>query len=124
VENEPRLLSMTAEWLRGLGYTVQACASADEAAALLASRDFDLLFTDAVMPGALDGMDLVVRARELDPAQPVVLTSGFSAHHAEQRRDMALGYLQKPYSKSELAQTVRRGLDHGPHHPRATEARP
>ncbi|HUS24937.1 MAG TPA: PAS domain S-box protein [Candidatus Binatia bacterium] len=112
VENEVALLDVVEQWLRDLGYQVVATDSGERAAEILkGDEDFELLFTDVVMPGPLDGVDLARLSRQVRPHLAVVVTSGFSERYEEHRRSLDAAFLQKPYSKSELALALRRALD-------------
>ena len=99
-----------------LGYTVRQADGADPALALLSGADqVDLLFTDVVMPGTMDGLDLAYQARQLRPGLRVLLTSGFPGVRGAGRRmaDSPFRLLGKPYALKELAQVVRLVLDSG-----------
>ena len=63
---------------RTLGFVVERVASAREAFAKLAAdgRDVDLIFSDVVMPGSINGVDLARELKRLRPELPVLLTSG------------------------------------------------
>ncbi|MCW5772103.1 MAG: response regulator, partial [Rhodospirillaceae bacterium] len=96
------------------GYDVVAAENAEEALAILArDGNFDLLFTDVVMPGGANGYDLARHARQLRPGLKVLLTSGFHAHSlaAKERDGKANPLLMKPYRRTELAAKVRAVLD-------------
>jgi CheY-like chemotaxis protein len=75
----------------------------------------DVLFTDIVMPGGLSGWELADRARALQPALRVLLTSGYPmetmAMHDQQHVERFI--LNKPYRKAELARRLR-ALLNGP----------
>jgi PAS domain S-box-containing protein len=100
--------------LRSLGYEVISTRDGPEALDTLKRiPDFDLLFTDVVMPGGLNGRQLAEKARELRPELPVLFTSGYTenaiAHHG--RLDHGVHLLNKPYRREELAAKVRLGLE-------------
>jgi len=106
VDDEETLLEVTGEWLRRLGYRVTVKTSPVEALELLRSQTYDLLLTDATMPG-MSGMDLAQQGLLLHPGMKVLVASGFAENLAH------CGYivLEKPYSRDQLAQAVRRVLD-------------
>ena len=81
VEDEPLTREGLAEMLGDAGYEVTATCTGDEAAILVAHTAFDLLLTDVVMPGAIDGIGLAQHAREVHPGLPVVFVSGRAAVH-------------------------------------------
>ena len=83
VEDEPDVQKVILRQLRGLDLNISHAASGDEAYTRLASGYRpDILLTDIVMPGVLQGPDLVKRAREFKPDIQVVLISGYPKEHA------------------------------------------
>jgi PAS domain S-box-containing protein len=97
-----------------LGYTVAAAASAAEALEIIAqSPRFDLLFTDVVMPGEMNGRQLAETALEQQPGLKVLLASGYSEDPLmrERRQQNPMNFIGKPYRRADLAQTIRRILD-------------
>jgi len=85
-----------------VGHTATRAANANEALNILEARraEFDLVFTDVVMPG-MDGVELARRIRERWPDLPVALTSGYS-HVLAADGSHGFELLQKPYSIQEL----------------------
>src|SRR5678816_2562832 len=72
VEDEETVRAIVGEQLRGLGYDVQLAGDADQALALLRSHRFDLVLTDVVMPGRLNGKDLADEVERSWPGTRVV----------------------------------------------------
>ena len=112
VEDDLAVRRVVERQLTDLGYWV---AAADRAAAALDVLDrevIDLLFTDIVMPGGLDGVELARLARERSPSLKVLLTSGFPDVRTGQTLAFAesLRLLSKPYSRDELAHALREAL--------------
>jgi CheY-like chemotaxis protein len=97
-----------------LGYQVLVAEDGVEALdKLKATPDVQLLFTDVVMPGGLNGLDVAAEARKLRPELPVLLTTGYS-DPSMRRRDLmgpGMSWLNKPYLPEELAAKVRAALD-------------
>ena len=88
--------------------------SALPALAILSGPDaVDLLFTDVVMPGVMDGLDLAYRATQMRQGLKVLLTSGFPGGRGADQRvaDSPFRLLGKPYSLMELAQALRMVLE-------------
>ncbi|WP_092021602.1 ATP-binding protein [Bradyrhizobium sp. OK095] len=100
--------------LESLGYRVIPAVNAAEALAIAAEgTPFDLLFTDIVMAGALNGRELADEMVAARPSLRVLFTSGY-AHdvpHGPGHATMGAPLLAKPYRKAELARMLRRSLD-------------
>lgn len=106
VEDEPMVQSMIMKLLNRLGYTVLAASTGPEGLELLKTRpDIDLLFTDMMMPGGIDGYQLAEMARQENPNIRVILSSGYSDRLAGTRERTPEGYwiLTKPYIRAQLA---------------------
>jgi PAS domain S-box-containing protein len=100
--------------LESLGYKVIAAANAAQALELVNSgAAFDLLFTDIVMPGAMNGRQLAEKVAELRRPLRVLYTSGntFGAFDSKGPLGENVLLLTKPYRKAELARIVRLSLD-------------
>ena len=113
VEDDPELRDLAADLLDFLGYRTMVAASGEAALAVLkAERGIDLIFTDLVMPGKLDGLALAAAARRLDPTVKIVFTSGFLGHAALRQRLPARDevFVQKPYRARDLAAAIERAL--------------
>ncbi len=114
VEDDDLVRSHVDKQLRGLGYRVVAVANGPEALEVLGKiADFDLLFTDVVMPRGMNGQQLAAEARRLRPGLPVLFTSGYTEnaiiHHG--RLDPGVHLLNKRYRREEMARKVREVLD-------------
>ncbi|WP_420888284.1 response regulator [Bradyrhizobium brasilense] len=72
----------------------------------------DLLFTDVIMPGAMNGRDLATEARKRRPGLRVLFTSGYTDDAIDQDGKLVQGilFLAKPYSRAELARMLRVAL--------------
>jgi signal transduction histidine kinase len=105
VEDDPGVLALTIEMLSGLGYNVLTASNAAQALRHLNSDEpIDLLFTDVVMPGGMNGVHLARAAREKRPGIRILLTSGFPGTTVN---DHELPLLDKPYAPSTLAAVLR-----------------
>jgi CheY-like chemotaxis protein len=103
-----------ASLLRSLGYAVTIARDGLEALAFLESCiKLDLLFTDVIMPGGINGPELARRAQALRPGLPVLYTSGYTenaiVHHG--KVDRGINLLHKPYDRHTLARKIRSTLE-------------
>ncbi len=110
VEDDDLVREYVEGQLLGLGYQVVTTANATEALEHLRSpRPFELLFTDVMMPGEMNGRQLAEVAIALRPGLKVLYTSGYTenaiVHHG--RLDPGVHLLSKPYRRDELAQKLR-----------------
>jgi CheY-like chemotaxis protein len=112
VEDNAALRRIAVRQIRSLGYRVVEAAGAAEALAMLGREGVDLLFTDVVMPGGMDGFALAQATRIRWPAMRILLTSGFPASELLEAYEVS-GYrvLNKPYIKDDLAQLLRAALN-------------
>lgn len=113
VEDNADVRAVTVGQLEALGYEVVAVAGGAEArAALTPSHGFDLVFSDVVMAGGINGFELAAWIGEQHPRLPVLLASGYPDGVIEagtgRRRSPPL--LRKPYSRAELASRLRATL--------------
>jgi CheY-like chemotaxis protein len=114
VEDNENLRRATIRQLKSLGYHVREANLAEAALAILIGGDpVDLLFTDVMMPGAMDGLDLAEESARLRPGLRILLTSGFAGVREPDRRIAESNFplLTKPYRRDRLAETVRAVLD-------------
>jgi PAS domain S-box-containing protein len=102
VEDNSQVAEFAIALLRELGHQVEHCASAHDALQFL-ERDaqFDAIFSDLVMPGGLDGLDLARIVRERWPALPILLATGYSDSVERAARE-GFPILSKPYHPTEL----------------------
>ena len=107
VEDDRAVLSVTVEFLQGLGYqVVTAQTAADALAVLKADPGVDLMFSDVIMPGGMDGIGLARLAQAERPDLQVLLTSGFTGDRAlATTPDYPI--LDKPYDNADLARKLR-----------------
>jgi DNA-binding NtrC family response regulator len=112
LDDEPRMVDIIGMVLRREGYDVQPFSEPAAALGALEKQPFDLLLTDLKMPG-LDGVDVLTRARELDPELPVILITAHATLQTavEAMRRGAFDYVEKPFDNTELKTLVKRALD-------------
>jgi len=117
VEDQPDIAALAEAILSGSGYRVVTAATADDALALIdRGARVDLLFSDLIMPGAMNGVMLAREARRRLPGLRVLLATGFAAELAGQEGMPAGEFevLAKPYRRAELLGRVREILDRPP----------
>ena len=116
VEDDSEVLGMAVESLEELRYNVVVARDAREALEHLNGLErIDILFSDVVMPGGMNGTQLAVEARRLRPGLKVLLTSGYVAD-LDDDQTVARGempVLNKPYRRDELARSLRLVLTGG-----------
>jgi CheY-like chemotaxis protein/anti-sigma regulatory factor (Ser/Thr protein kinase) len=101
VEDEPSVRAVAVETLRQLGFaTLEAADAAQAMLCLEGPERIDLLFSDVVMPGAMNGMALAEVAQSLRPEIKVLLTSGYNP--AMETARLRFPLLQKPYHSAQL----------------------
>ncbi|PWG64379.1 ATP-binding protein [Spiribacter halobius] len=112
VEDDALVREHTADVLQGLGYRVTSARDGREALGMLrGASDFDLLFSDVVMPGGLDGYALAEAVGRVRPGLPVLLTSGYPDRvQAHDDAGTSAHFLRKPYRRAELAAKLREVL--------------
>jgi len=114
VEDDRDVRQYVTVQLESLGYKVVPAANATEALAIAASgTPFDLLFTDIVMAGGINGRELADQMVAARPSLRVLFTSGYAhdSQHTPGSATMGAPLLAKPYRKAELARMLRRSLD-------------
>jgi PAS domain S-box-containing protein len=110
VDDEPDLLETTAELFRSMDYEVFTAQNGRDALEILDSApDIKILFTDIVMPGEINGVELARATQRLYPHIKIILVSGharpaLAAKHGELDD---LVFINKPYRFSELAKQLR-----------------
>ena len=114
VEDDLLVRNYVMTHLAALGYTAYAAATAAEAMAMVYDDlEFDLLFTDVILSGGIDGRQLAETLRKCRPGLKVLFTSGYTenaiVHHG--RLDAGVHLLVKPYRRAELARMLRLVLD-------------
>ena len=105
MDDSAEVAEVTSSLFEQLGYATVYRDSAEEALSLLADgAKFDLVFSDIVMPGTIDGVGLTREIRSRYPKLPVVLTTGYS--DAAQAAPSDLRILRKPFDTDSLRDFV------------------
>ncbi|SHL22311.1 PAS domain S-box-containing protein [Bradyrhizobium lablabi] len=110
VEDDPLVRAYVNTQLQSLGYKTLSAANGTDALAIADSgAAFDLLFTDVIMPGGMNGRQLAVEMAKRRARLRVLFTSGYTenaiVHHG--RLDSGVLLLAKPYRKLDLARMLR-----------------
>jgi len=104
VEDNPEVATVSSGLLEQLGYTVRRVADAEAALREIELDGIDLVFSDIVMPGKMDGLGLARHLKAVRPGLPILLTSGYSDAALNVRGDFPI--LRKPYEIHELSQAI------------------
>ncbi len=105
VEDNPDVSDVAVRMLRQLGYDVSAASDAASALALLETQHFDLVVSDIVMGGGMDGLALAKVIRERKPRLPVLLMTGYS-RAASTTADFPV--LRKPFDLADIGRSAAR----------------
>ncbi len=108
VEDDPEVADATLALLGNLGCEATLAHDAQEAMGH-ALECYDLVFSDVVMPGPVDGIGLARHIREQRPDMPVLLASGYVVA-PERLQGLSISVLAKPYTQEELRQALARLL--------------
>jgi len=107
VEDNPAVAEVATAYLQQLGYMVKQVGSAPEALELLGNDPkIDLVFSDILMPGGINGLELGHAIRTQYPAMPVLLSTGYSGSASDAVRQ-GFVVLQKPFDIAALEQALR-----------------
>jgi CheY-like chemotaxis protein len=104
VEDNPDVASASAGLLEELGYRVRITNNAEGALKAIETEGIDLVFSDIVMPGKMDGLSLAKALRAKHPDLPVLLTTGYSEALVGGQTEFLI--LRKPYAIHELSQAL------------------
>ena len=113
VEDDPLVRSYVLTQIKSLGYRTLSASNGPEALAVLHGPEkIDLLFTDVIMPGSINGRELSIEAAKLRPGLKVLFTSGYTENAIDHdgRLDQGVQLLKKPYRRSDLAGALRIAL--------------
>lgn len=115
VEDQPEVRAHVEKLLIRMGYVVIAAADGREALELMCSgHEFDLLFTDVILPGGTNGQQLAEEVRKIDPRVKVLFTSGYPAfafEHLGLDEMDNLKLIKKPYRSIDLKAALADVLD-------------
>jgi signal transduction histidine kinase/CheY-like chemotaxis protein len=106
VEDDDSVAAVVCEMIVNLGYRTVRVGTAREALEALeqGQSNFDIIFSDIMMPGTMNGIDLARAVRQRIPGLPIVLTTGYAGLAASV--DTEFSVLHKPYGPEQLRQTL------------------
>jgi signal transduction histidine kinase/ActR/RegA family two-component response regulator len=111
VEDDDEVAALVAEMLGELGFQVVRAATAAAALGALANgRTVDLVFSDIMMPGGMNGVELAKEIRQRRNDLPILLTSGYSEAAKQAAEAQGIKILRKPYQLAELEEALRRTM--------------
>jgi len=113
VEDDIMVRRYVVAQIQSLGYRTFAAGNAGEALALIDQGEaIDLLFTDVIMPGSINGWQLAIEALNRRPSLKMLFTSGYAEKTLldDRRLDAGALLLAKPYRKADLAKMIRSAL--------------
>jgi CheY-like chemotaxis protein len=104
VEDNPDVASVSAGLLEQLGYTVRRVPDAEAALREVERDGIDLVFSDIVMPGRMDGLSLARRLKDIRPNLPILLATGYANMAVDVRGKFPI--IRKPYEIHQLSQAI------------------
>ncbi len=110
VEDNEDVRELAESMLDSAGYAVVSAPSGEEALTLLDNdKEIDLVFTDVLMPGGMNGLQLADQVRERRPGTPILITTGYMDElpAASRGQSQPLDILTKPYRQEDLLSRVR-----------------
>jgi CheY-like chemotaxis protein len=116
VEDDALVRRSVTTQIQSLGYqTIEVASGAEALAVVDRGESFDLLFTDVIMPGSMNGRELADEVIKRRPGMKVLFTSGYTEDAIFHQGWLNPGVflLAKPYSKAEIARMIRQALTVG-----------
>ncbi|MDG6777492.1 ATP-binding protein [Thiomicrorhabdus sp. zzn3] len=115
IDDETDLAEVAESFLSHLGFACEVCHNADEAWEQLQKKEYDLILSDIVMPGKLDGLALYHQAKAQYPNIRFILSSGFSEEmlHNQQKLPQDFIFLRKPYQRKALEEALAKAFKRG-----------
>jgi PAS domain S-box-containing protein len=107
VEDNPQVATVSAEYLEQLGYTIEYASSGSDALQKLREeRQYDLVFSDILMPGSIGGIELARIMRNYHAGIPILLTTGYNEKTQEAVSE-GFAIVQKPFDLQGLSKVLR-----------------
>ncbi|MFO7710148.1 MAG: response regulator [Candidatus Woesearchaeota archaeon] len=106
IDDEDMIRNMASQALTNKGYEVTTAPDAKEGYALYQEKDFDIIFTDMVMPGT-NGMEFCSKIRKTDTTTPIYIMSGYQEKDQQDSISSGIdGFIEKPFSLSKLFEII------------------
>jgi CheY-like chemotaxis protein len=108
VDDEEEIRNLSSELLSAEGFSVDTAADGHEAIEKAAAKQYDVALVDLVLPGGLNGIDIITKLRQISSNTRIVAFTGFSGANIAERtaRAGADGFMTKPFFSNRLIQTV------------------
>ena len=113
IDDEPVIHDVLSQLLTSEGFEVELSSSGEEGLRKFASRKFDLILLDLLMPG-MDGLEVLAEIKTIDPKAIIIIITAYASVESaiEAMKIGAYDYIQKPFKHNELLLTIKRGLEH------------
>ncbi|MEW6610905.1 MAG: response regulator [Patescibacteria group bacterium] len=113
VDNEQEIRDLSADMLRIEGYIVDTAKYGDEALEDAECNDYDLALVDLVLPGDLNGLDVIEKLRSMAPDMRIIATTGFGSVDIANKavKAGANEFMTKPFWSKRLIDTVNKLLE-------------
>src|SRR2546425_189125 len=113
VEDDPDSREAMAHILRGAGYKLLETDNAEKAIERISEQDIDILISDLRLPGSMDGIELLKRAKTVEPEIEVILTTAYGTIEiaVEALKEGAYDFIIKPVRKPQLLRSVERAAE-------------
>ncbi len=111
VDDEPSILSLLGAFLEQYGLAITTSLSADDALLILAEQPFDLILSDILMPGNIDGIEFAEKIRISYEDTPIILMSSYTDRMLANRPNLEhFSLITKPFKKKELLSQMHKAL--------------
>jgi CheY-like chemotaxis protein len=120
VDDEGDLQEIAHTYLTEMGYSaLRADNAASALNAVALHKDIDLMITDIIMPGGMNGVELAEKARELSPGLKVIYSSGYPSDALIERNGTRIDgpMLRKPYHRADFEAIIQRTMGENRHSP-------
>jgi PAS domain S-box-containing protein len=113
VEDNPSVRDVAAAMIEEMGYEVITASDGHEGLRLISEReDIDLVLSDVIMAGGMNGPELAVKAMKVRPSLKILFMSGYAPGSVRQMQDLpdSIELVNKPFTRNDLTEKVRKAL--------------